>query len=187
MVKLPKIKKFHISNDSLKELGEVIANEKGRRIIISLTEKEMYINEIAKKLNIPIGLVIHHIQKLEKLNLLEITEKPISKKTKNHRFFRITSDIFMEFTKEDDNKLKQIFKDGIKLASVAVSGMVSLLILNHNPNKILRANSNEDKFDLLNNSIHLDLSYFSLIVTSIVVSITIFLIFKIKKIKKGLG
>jgi DNA-binding transcriptional ArsR family regulator len=131
LVKLPKIKKFHISNDSLKELGEVIANEKGRRIIMSLVEKQMYANEIAHKLEIPISLVLHHLQKLEKLDLLEITEKPISKKTKNHRFFRITSDIFMEFTKESDNKLKEIFKEGLKFTSIGFLGLLSFFTANY--------------------------------------------------------
>lgn len=126
----PKIKKFHITNNSLKELGEVIANENGRRIIMALVEKEMYINEISKTLDIPVGLVLHHIQKLEKLDLLIITDKPISKKTKDHRFFKIKFDVFLEFTKEDDSKLKRIFKEGIKFASIGIVGLVSLISIN---------------------------------------------------------
>ena len=55
----------------------------------------MYTNELAKKLDLPISLVIHHLRNLDDLHLLDMEEKKISKKTKKHKFFRMSSRIFV--------------------------------------------------------------------------------------------
>ena len=64
--------------------------------------KEMYINEIATKLDIRTSLVIHHIKKLEELKMVEISEKIIKRKGIKHRFFKIDSDIFITINKNKE-------------------------------------------------------------------------------------
>ncbi len=71
-----KIKVFQITDKSLKKLGELLANETSRNIILLLVEEELYVNQIAEKLELRVSLVIHHLQKLEELGLLDIDEKP---------------------------------------------------------------------------------------------------------------
>ncbi len=113
-----KIKVFQITDKSLKKLGELLANETSRNIILLLVEEEMYVNQIAERLQLRVSLVIHHLQKLEELKLLDVVEKPISRRTKNHRFFRMSTDIFLGGIGKTE--VKEIFKDGIKFSALSL-------------------------------------------------------------------
>lgn len=128
-VKIDKVKIFIATDKSLKQLGELLMTETSRLIILELIGKEMYVNELAIKLGLRVSLVTHHLEKLIKLGLLDIVHKPISKKTKDHRFFRFSTDIFLNFTKDiDGKKLKRIFKDGVKFASIGIVAVTSFLV-----------------------------------------------------------
>ena len=89
------IKVFGADDRSLKLLGELLGNDTSRKIIRCLIEKQMYTNELAIKLNIPISLVMHHLKKLEKVNLVDVEEKQITKRTKTHKFFKMSGKIFV--------------------------------------------------------------------------------------------
>jgi len=95
---------------------------------------EMYKNEISLKLSLPSNLVGHHLDKLLEIGLLEVTERKLKRKhLQVHKFYRISSDIFITIdkTQEEVKKsglLKRIFKDGIKFSSIGLAFMVSILI-----------------------------------------------------------
>jgi len=119
------------SDDNLKALGELLSNETSRKIIFTLMKKEMYTNEISTALDMRVSLVIHHLKKMEELGLLDITKKRIIKKGQEHRFFKMSTDIFITLnnTKEEVKEkgiLKKIFKDGIKFAFVPIIAIMSL-------------------------------------------------------------
>ena len=94
-VNLCKIKIFDAADKRLKILGELLSNDTSRKIINALTKEELYTNEIAKKLDIRVSLVIFHLKKLEDLGLLEITEKKITRKGLKHRYFSMDSSVFL--------------------------------------------------------------------------------------------
>ena len=112
-----KIKVFTPDEKSLKTLGELLSNDTSRKIIKILIEDEMYVNQISVKLSITPNLVTHHLKKLESIGLVNVTSKPISRKTKNHNFYKIRNDIFVDLKPKED-KLKRIFRPGIKIAGV---------------------------------------------------------------------
>lgn len=121
---IPRIKVFNLSDESLKLLGELLTNESSRSIILALIENQMYVNQLAEKLDMRVSLVIHHLKKLGELGLLDIEEKPISKRTKDHKFFKINTDVFLSFTMDKTgNKLKRIFKNGIKFTSIGITSL----------------------------------------------------------------
>ena len=129
----PKIKVF-ASDDNLKALGELLSNDSSRKIIYHLMTKEMYTNEISTKLDMRVSLVIHHLKKLEELEMLIITNKKIKRKGQEHRFFKINSDIFVTIdkTKEEIKEtgfLKKIFKESIKFSSIIMSAIFSYFLL----------------------------------------------------------
>ncbi len=70
-----KIKVFSSDDDKLKILGELLSNKSSRDIIRMLIERESYINEISNTLGLRVSLVIHHINKMESIDMLEITQK----------------------------------------------------------------------------------------------------------------
>lgn len=122
--------KVFTSDANLKSLGELLSNDTSRKIIYSLMNNEMYTNELATKLDIRVSLVIHHLKKLEELNMLVITEKKIKRKGQEHRFFRITSDIFVTVNKnkeevESKGFLQKIFKDSIKFVGIGIAGVAT--------------------------------------------------------------
>lgn len=118
------------SDDNLKALGELLSNETSRKIISTLMKKEMYTNEISTALDMRVSLVIHHLKKMEDLGILDITKKRIIRKGQEHRFFKMSSDIFiiLNNTKEEVKEkgiLKRIFRDGIKFACIGIIGLSS--------------------------------------------------------------
>lgn len=126
--KSDRVKIFIPTDQSLKQLGELLMTETSRSIILELIGKEMYVNEIAIKLQLRVSLVTHHLQKLKDLGLLDITSKPISKRTKNHDFFRFKTDVFLNFSEDTTGeKLKRIFKETVKFASIGIISLTSFL------------------------------------------------------------
>lgn len=128
-----KIKIFSSEDEKLKILGELLSNKSSRDIIKLLTDEEMYTNEIANRLGIKANLIIHHLKKLQELGLLEIKNKRIIEKGKEHRFFRMVPGIFVlsNSTKEEIREkrtLKKIFRNGIKFASIVIMGLASFMI-----------------------------------------------------------
>lgn len=121
-----KIKIFAMNDEFLKELGDVLRNDTSRRIILAISEKEMIINEIASSTNLGVSLVINYMKKLKKVGIVDIKQKKITKKTKEHNFYSINTDIFLSLTDEPrESKLKRIFKDGVKFAALGFASLVT--------------------------------------------------------------
>lgn len=147
-----KIKIFHIDDSSLKQLGELLGNETSRTIIKELIDKEYYTNELAKKLDIPVSLVIHHLRKLEELDMVDIKQKKITKKGINRRFFRIRSDmIIAKSTKEEETatmRIKNMFREGTKFCTIGLASVGSYFITSYLQNAVEMWNSSEGRLDV---------------------------------------
>jgi len=137
----PEIVNVFSSDDNLKILGELIGNETGRKIMFNLMNTDMYTNEIAVKLKIRVSLVIHHLEKMQQLGLLEITEKKLVKRGKKHRFFKVNPYFFISLNQtkkqiEEGGLLKRIFKSTVRFAVIGIA-VVSVFIIsdlyNFNP------------------------------------------------------
>lgn len=132
------VKSCNLSANYLKDVSELFANENAQDIIMLLVESEMYVNEIALKLELRVSVVVYHLKKLGELGFLTKTEKPISKRTKNHTFYKINIDAFTVILrkKDDDDKedgksfLKKIFKDTVKFAGVGIAGVATWFGIN---------------------------------------------------------
>lgn len=77
-----KIAMFASEDENLKFLGELLSNESSRKILLLLTIREMTANEIAEKTDIRLSLVIHHLKKMQKINLVKVSK--VEKNSKNH-------------------------------------------------------------------------------------------------------
>ena len=147
-----KIKVFSSEDEKLKLLGELLSNKSSRDIIKLLSKKEMYTNEIAKKLDIRANLVIHHLKKLEELGLLEITHKKIVKKGSNHRYFKMIPNLFIisNHEKKEINKngfLKKFFKKSIKFATIGLAGVIVWITIKPENMMLLEPISKPDPID----------------------------------------
>lgn len=129
------IKIFGKDDEGLKSLGKLLSNQTSRKIMECLKDEPMYINQIAKKLNLQMNLVIHHIKLLEDAKLLTITHKKITRKGEEHKHYKVVSNIFINITETKDTMhekgfLKRIFRDGIKFASIGIAAIISFTIQN---------------------------------------------------------
>lgn len=130
------VKSCNLSANYLKDVSELFANENAQDIIMLLVESEMYVNEIALKLELRVSVVVYHLKKLGELGFLTKTEKPISKRTKNHTFYKINIDAFTVILRKKDDKedgksfLKKIFKDTVKFAGVGIAGVATWFGIN---------------------------------------------------------
>jgi len=121
-------------DDTLKTLGELLANKTSRDLMKFLMSKSTYKMKISEELGVPFSLVEHHLKKLEKLGLVKITNKKLIKGGVVHKTYKITADgIFLMLNttkKEIDEKgvLKKIFKDSVKFVAIGIVGMVTYFI-----------------------------------------------------------
>lgn len=124
-----KIKVFSSDDEKLKILGELLSNKSSRDIIKLLIDKEMYTNEIAKKLELRVSLVIHHLQKMEAIGLLEINNKKIVRKGEEHRFFRISQGMLIvpNESKEVINEgfFRGVFHSSVKFMVIGIASIFS--------------------------------------------------------------
>ena len=192
-----KIKIFSSEDEKLKLLGELLSNKSSRDIIKLLIDKEMYTNEIVKKLELKVSLVIHHLQKMQSIGLLEITNKKITRNGENHRFFRIPTGMLIlpNESKEiiDNRFFKGIFKTGMKFVAIGIAAISTWVGTTINSNKILvqrgssDISSNEIEEALLEIIYDIEFFTFPLIITSIVIGSGLFLIWFSKKEKRIRG
>lgn len=119
------IKVISSEDEKLKILGELLSNKSSRDIIKLLVYEEMYINEIANKLDMRVSLVIHHLKKLRALGLLQITNKKIVRKGNDHKYFKIIPNMFITLNKQNEqtkkNHLKRIFRSTVRFSAIIAS------------------------------------------------------------------
>ena len=175
-----KIKVFSSEDEKLQMLGELLSSKSSRDIIKLLIEKEMYTNEIAKKLDLRVNLVIHHLRKMEEIGILEIKNKKIVKKGNEHKHYKINSYFFLALSRNDEEiqekrTLKKIFKNGIKFASIFFAGVIPIFI--HNLNTVVNSNTDYDR-----NLYPTELLFFGSVI--IIIGLIVERIFSIKKRKR---
>ncbi len=127
------VKVFGKDDEGLKSLGKVLSNKTSRSIMECLRDEPMYINQIAKKLNLQMNLVIHHIKLLDDAGLLTITQKTITKKGEPHNHYQVVPNIFINITETKDTMhekgfFKRIFREGIKFATIGIAAIISFTI-----------------------------------------------------------
>lgn len=174
-------------DETLKTLGELLSNKTSRDLLKFLMNKETYKMKISDELGVPFSLVEHHLKKMEKLGLVKISQKKLVKDGVLHKTYKITATgifIFLNNTEtaiKENGTLKKIFKDGIKLVAIGGGALFSLISLNYNPNEISRLTPDVTNVNFFTDKIPLDVTYFSLAIATIIVSVGLFLFFKKKR------
>ena len=130
-----KIRVFGNDDESLKILGQLLSTETSRKIIQLLTQEEMYINQISKKLGIQMNITIFHLKKLEELGLLIVTHKQIVKKGVDHKYYKMVPNMFVTATQtkkevHENEFLKKFFKEGVKFLTVTIAVITTWLSIN---------------------------------------------------------
>ena len=117
----------------MKMLGEILGNESSRSIVKALINGEMYVNEIAKKLELRPNLVVHHLHKMESIGLVDTTHKRITSRGMEHRHYRIPRGLLaLPGMQEDEGRLLKRIRGGVKFVAIGIAGLVPLALLDSN-------------------------------------------------------
>ncbi len=166
-------------DESLKILGELLANKTSIDLMKFLMNKTEYKKKISDELGVPFSLVEYHLKKLEKLGLVKITNKEIVKGGKLHKNYTITADgifLMLNTTKEEIKRkdiLKKIFKEGVKFASIGVAAIGTFLF---SKDKLYSNDDSWTAFEQTNLSVELALT---------IVIFGLVILYLLEKKKKG--
>ena len=123
-----KIEIFSISDNKIKFLGEMFSNDTSRQILILLIKKEMTTSEISEKTQLSFSLVIHHLNKMIQVSIVEVSR--IGKNTKNHdvKFYSAKPGILIlpENASQKAKESKSFSKSLKSIMKFAVIGIVSI-------------------------------------------------------------
>lgn len=118
------------SDESLKVLGDILGNESSRNIVKALINRKMYVNEIAKELDLRPNLVVHHLHKMESIGLVDITYKKITKKGIDHRYFGIPKGLLAlpGMQRKDEDRLMKRIRGSLRFVAIGIAGLVPLAL-----------------------------------------------------------
>lgn len=125
-----KIKIMTPTDEKLKIIGEIFSNESSRTIYSNLIQKELTTMQLCKITNIPLSLVLHHLNKMLSAEIVIISK--IGKSEKNHdmKFYKAKPEIIIlpneavdvaKNSKMFSNSIKKI----LKFTAIGVAGSVS--------------------------------------------------------------
>ena len=144
--KIYHVKEFKLTHEGLKEFGHLLTNDTSRKMIMGLSEgKDMYLFELAKKLQTEPNKLEHHMKKMKELKLLKVTPKKISRKHKEHDYYLHLNDYFINvMNPEEEGKLDKIFNRKIvQVASVGIASVVSYFATQFNlSNDVMKPQTN---------------------------------------------
>lgn len=131
------VKIFGNDIDALRILGNALASKTCNKIMQLLHDKEMYANQISKKLGIQLNLTLFHLNKLEEIGIVKVTYKTFVRNGAKHKHYKMTPNILISIfqTKKEIHEtgfLRKIFRDGVKFASIGIAGITTWFISTFN-------------------------------------------------------
>jgi len=125
---------FSTGDDKLKFLGEILSNDSSRSILVLLINQEMSADDISKKTNLRLSLVIHHLNKMQMAGIVSINK--IGKNTKNHdvKYYSAKPGILILPKDASDRASKSktlhhSMKRVLRFAAIGLAGLVSWMLV----------------------------------------------------------
>ena len=118
-------------DERLKTIGEILSSDSSRSILKLLFNQSLSANEIAQKTEMSLPLVIHHLKKMQSVQIIKI--RNIGKNSKSHDMKYYTIDKFAivilpsEMTKPA-KKSKSLFNSFTRIHRLATLGGVSIAV-----------------------------------------------------------
>lgn len=128
-----KVEIFSTEDERIKFLGELLSNESSRRIFTLLIKHDMAANEISEKTDLRLSLVIHHLNKMQNADIVEISKIVTNSKGHDMKFYKSKSAILI-LPREVSEKamasksLSLSLKRILKFSAIGTAGLVSWFI-----------------------------------------------------------
>ena len=116
-------------DEKLKSVGEILSSDSSRKILKLLFNQSLTANEIAQKTDLSLPLVIHHLKKMQSVQVVKITK--VGKNIKAHDMKYYTIDKFAivilpSEMSETAKKSKSLFNSFTRIHRLATLGGVSI-------------------------------------------------------------
>jgi len=120
---------FSNEDERLKFIGEILSNESSRSILKLLISNELSAHEIVQKTNLSLSLIKHHLDKMKKAGIVEISKISQTSRNQDMKHYTAKAGIFIlpnevsqkaKTSKTFQNSLKRIMRFcGIGIAGIA--------------------------------------------------------------------
>lgn len=90
---LDKIQIYSSDDEKLRFLGKMLTNDASRKIFQLISQKEMTANEISNSSDLTLSLVIYHINKMIKADMVSISKNSLNSKNQPMKYYSAKSGI----------------------------------------------------------------------------------------------
>lgn len=120
-------------DDRLKLIGEILSNESSRNIFKFLISNELTANEIVKKTNLSLSLVLHHINKMQSAGIVKISKVSQTSRNQDMKHYTAKSGILiLPQTVSEKAKKSKTFQNSLKrimrFSSIAIAAVASWIL-----------------------------------------------------------
>jgi DNA-binding transcriptional ArsR family regulator len=129
-----KVQIFSTTDDKLKIIGEILSNESSRTIYSLLIQNELPTLQICKQTELPLSLVLHHLNKMVLVEIVTISKVEKSEKNQDMKFYKAKSAIIVLPNDKSlgEAKTSKMFSKSVnkilKFVGVGIVGITSWLI-----------------------------------------------------------
>nr|WP_297548063.1 winged helix-turn-helix domain-containing protein [Thermococcus sp.] len=116
-----------VTDERVKELAQVLANEKAMAILRLLRERELSISEISKELKMPMSTVSYHLDKLLRVGLVEVSGRKYGKRLQEVKLYRASSRPILLLPRPAKQEKTMPF-DRLKVITLSIATGLSLLV-----------------------------------------------------------
>ena len=126
-----KIEIFSTEDEKIKSFGELLTNDSSRAILQILMKEELTALELSKKTGLSLPLVIYHLNKMQALNIIQISKVGTNVKGQDMKFYKATKFAVVilpssvsEKAKESKSLLRS-FNSLYRFAGIAIAGIAA--------------------------------------------------------------
>jgi len=126
-----KIEIFSTDDEKIKSFGELLTNDSSRNILQLLMKEELTALDISKKTGLSLPLVIYHLNKMQALNVIQISRIGTNVKGQDMKFYKATKFAVVilpssvsEKAKESKSLLRS-FNSIYRFAGIAIAGIAA--------------------------------------------------------------
>jgi len=115
-----------VTDERVRELAQVLANERAMAILRLLREREFSMSEIAKELDMPISTVSYHLDKLLRVGLVEVAGKKYGKRLQEVKLYRASSRPILLLPRPAERRTSPL--DKLRVITLSVATGLSALV-----------------------------------------------------------
>lgn len=124
----PEIEILSLTDERLKILGEELSNDTSRTILNYIFEGKRTAGEIATTLNLSLPLVIYHVERLLKTNIIKIAGVELNSKGRQKKVYDAKKvAIVIQLNSKDADLRRKLQRLFVLSASVAAIGMAAAI------------------------------------------------------------